>query len=178
MENKIRSPRYVLFTLLAFGFVAVVVGRGSLKALTFWDQSTIDQQTQTIADQTTQLSGFTQTTGYAKYTAVSTVEDKYTTVSWATRIKKVIDMLDELQSFSNGQDGSLVLSDFNVSLDTLSFKGRVSNLSLLYAGQSGTALIDKFKQLDFIGDMHIKNYTKNGEFFSFVLEANVNKDGK
>jgi hypothetical protein len=45
-------------------------------------------------------------------------------------------MLDELQSFSIGQTESLVLSDFNVSLDTISFKGRVSNLALLYAGQS------------------------------------------
>lgn len=178
MENKIRSPRYVVFTLFSFCLAGVLVIRGGLKALTFWDQSTLEQQTKTIAEQNAQLSGFTQMTGYAKYTAVSTIENKYTTVSWATRIKKVIDMLDELQSFSNGQDGSLVLSDFNVSLDTISFKGRVSNLSLLYAGQSGESLIDKFKQLDFIGDMHIKNYTKNGEYFSFVLEANVNKDGK
>ena len=178
MEKKIRSPRYVLFTLLAMCFAAVLLIRWSLKALAFWDQSTIEQQTQTIAQQNAELSGFTQMTGYAKYTAVSTVEDKYTTVSWSTRIKKVIDMLDELQSFSIGQTESLVLSDFNVSLDTISFKGRVSNLALLYAGQSGDSLIDKFKQLDFVDGMHIKNYTKNGDYFSFVLEANVKKDGK
>lgn len=178
MENKIRSPRYVLFTLFSFCLVGILVIRGGIKALTFWDQSTITQQTETISQQNAQLSGITQMTWYSKYTAVSTVEDRYTTVSWSTRIKKVIDMLDELQSFSIGQTESLVLSDFNVSLDTISFKGRVSNLALLYAGQSWDSLIDKFKQLDFVGDMHIKNYTKDGDFFSFVLEANVNKDGK
>lgn len=117
-------------------------------------------------------------TGYAKYLAATSIEGRYTEASWATRIKKVIAMLDDLESLSNGQSDRLVLSDFNVSLDTISFKGRVSDLSLLYAGGSGNALIDKFKTLDFISDMHIKNYTKNGDFFSFVLEANVNKDGK
>lgn len=145
--------------------------------MTLWDQSTIKTQVETIASQNAQLSGFTQMTGYAKYAAVSTIESKYTTVSWTTRIKKVIDMLDELQSLSNNEVGGLVLSDFNVSLDTISFKGRVSDLSILYAG-SGTSVIDRFKKLDFIDDMHIKNYTKNGDFFSFVLEANVTKDGK
>ena len=35
-----------------------------------------------------------------------------------------------------------------------------------------------YQLLYFIQDMHIKNYTKNGDFFSFVLEANVTKDGK
>jgi hypothetical protein len=42
------------------------------------------------------------------------------------------------------------------------------------------SLIDKFKDLNFIENMHIKNYTKgkDGNFFSFILEANVIKDGK
>lgn len=146
--------------------------------MAFWDQSTIEQYDKTIVEQNAQLSGLTQMTGYAKYMAVSTIENTYTTVSWSTRIKKVIDMLDELESFSDDESASLILSDFNVSLDTISFKGRVSDLSLLYAGKSGNALIDKFKQLDFIHDMHIKNYTKNWDYFSFVLEANVDKDGK
>jgi hypothetical protein len=178
MENKLRSPRYLIFTLVASAFGLALLARAGIVGLNFWNQSTLTQQSQTIAQQDAQLSGFSQMTGYVKYAAVSTIEDKYTTVSWATRIKKVIDMLDELQSFSHGQSGDLVLSDFNVSLDTISFKGKVSDLSLLYGGASGSSLIDQFKKLDFIGDMHIKNYTKNGNYFSFVLEANVNNDGK
>jgi hypothetical protein len=42
------------------------------------------------------------------------------------------------------------------------------------------SLIDRFKNLDFIENLYIKNYTreKNENFFSFILEANVIKDGK
>lgn len=122
MENKLRSPRYVLFTFVSTAFILVLLLWGGFKALAFWDQSTIEQQDQTILQQNAELSGLTQMTGYAKYAAVSTIENKYTTVSWSTRIKKVIDMLDELESFSDGDSGSLILSDFNVSLDTISFK--------------------------------------------------------
>jgi hypothetical protein len=75
-----------------------------------------------------------QMTGYAKYMAATHIEDQYTDASWSTRIKKVIAMLDELESFSDNQTERLVLSDFYVSLDTISFKGRVSDLSVLYAG--------------------------------------------
>jgi hypothetical protein len=62
MENKIRSPRYVLFTLFSFCLVGILVIRGGIKALTFWDQSTITQQTETISQQNAQLSGITQMT--------------------------------------------------------------------------------------------------------------------
>ena len=122
MENKLRGSRYMLFSFTAALFLVALGIRGGINAFIFLDHSTIETKAQTIASQDAQLSGFTQMTGYAKYTAVSTIEDKYTTVSWATRIKKVIDMLDELQSFSNGQTDTLILSDFNVSLDTISFK--------------------------------------------------------
>lgn len=77
----------------------------------------------------------------------------------------------------------MVLSDFKVSLENLSVRGKVSNLLLLYytSPEKGlVSLIDRFKKLDFISDMRIKNYSKDKDtgFFSFVLEANVNKDGK
>jgi len=42
------------------------------------------------------------------------------------------------------------------------------------------SLIDRFKNLDFIENLYIKNYTKDKDeiFFSFILEANVIKDAK
>jgi hypothetical protein len=76
-----------------------------------------------------------------------------------------------------------LLSDFNVDLQKISVKWQVSDLKLLYYSNSERwiiSLIDRFKNLDFIENLYIKNYTKDKDeiFFSFILEANVIKDAK
>ncbi|HCB51098.1 TPA: hypothetical protein DEP21_00690 [Patescibacteria group bacterium] len=130
------------------------------------------------------MQSYNEFTGFVKLQAVKELEGNYSEdIPWSTHIQKVIAMLGDIKNLDMSQDETLVLSDFNVSLDKLSVRGKVSNLLLLYytsAEKGMTSLIDRFKKLDFISDMRIKNYTKNKDtgFFSFVLEANVNKDGK
>ena len=89
-------------------------------------------------------------------------------------------MLEDLKRVQSGTPDTIVLSDFNVSLDKISLKGKVSDLKVLYASQSGTpSLLDRFSALDFIKDIHIQTYDQVGDngYFEFVLTANVVTDG-
>jgi hypothetical protein len=79
-----------------------------------------------------------------------------------------------------GDNGSIQLSDFKVSLESLSLRWTVTNLLLLYysAPERGfVSLLDRFAQLDFIQNMRVQNYTREQDGkFSFVLQANVIHD--
>jgi len=98
----------------------------------------------------------------------------------SVHIPKVISIVDALESLDGGDNGSIQLSDFKVSLDKISLRGTVSNLLLLYysAPERGfLSLLDRFADLDFIQDMRVQNYNKNQDgTFEFVLQANVIQD--
>ncbi len=115
--------------------------------------------------------------------AVKELEGKYDEIPWSIHIKKVISMLEEIKNLDQSGDETLILSDVNVDLEKISVKWRVSSLVLLYYSNPERwiiSLIDRFKNLDFIEKLYIKNYTREKEsnFFSFILEANVIKDAK
>jgi len=67
---------------------------------------------------------------------------------WADRINKVIEMLNELQNLTSNQTETITLSDFKVSLDGISLKGKVSSLLLLYYSNPDKniiSLLDRFE---------------------------------
>ncbi len=82
---------------------------------------------------------------------------------WADRISKVITMLNELKNLTSNQSETIALSDFKVSLDSISLKGNVSSLLLLYYSDPArkiVSLIDRFETLDFIDDIQIQSYDR------------------
>ncbi|MBU0627008.1 hypothetical protein KKG31_06565 [Patescibacteria group bacterium] len=82
---------------------------------------------------------------------------------WADRISKVIEMLNELKNITSNQSETIALSDFKVSLENISLKGKVSSLLLLYYSnpeRNIISLIDRFEKLDFIDDIHIQSYDR------------------
>lgn len=90
-------------------------------------------------------------------------------------------MLNELQNLTSNQSETISLSDFKVTLEGISLRGKVSSLLLLYYSNPGkniVSLLDRFEQLDFITDIKIKTYNKGEDnTFGFVLEAKVINDG-
>ena len=100
---------------------------------------------------------------------------------WAERINKVIEMLTELKNLTPSSNETIVLSDFKVSLESISLRGKVSSLLLLYYSnpeKNIISLIDRFEKLDFIKDIHIQTYNKGTDnAFDFVLEAKVTDNG-
>lgn len=155
----------------------------SIQAYIFILNKSIQDKETIITEQNIELENYKSLTGFTKLMAVKELEWKYDEIPRSTHINKVINMLEEIRNLDQSWDETLVLSDFNVDLQKISVKWRVSNLILLYysnPGKSIISLIDRFKNLDFIENLYIKNYTreKDWNFFSFILEANVIKDAK
>lgn len=178
-----KSYRKKYFKISSLLFWCVIILWIGIQGYTFWLNKNIKDKNNILQEQAQSLETYKNLTGFTKLMAVKELEGKYDEIPWSTHINKVITMLEDIKRVDKSNDETLLLSDFNVTLDKISVKGRVSNLILLYYSNPTkwiTSLIDKFKSLDFIENMHIKNYTKekDSNFFSFILEANVIKDAK
>ena len=142
---------------------------------------TITDKRQVLSWQTVQLKSYTLLTGYNKLQAVKILEEKQTTMPWSDHIAKMIAMLEDLKKVDTSTTDTIVLSDFNVSMDKITLKWQVSNLLLLYYSNPTkgiTSLIDRFSNLDFIQNIRIQTYDRVGDnnYYEFVLEANIIND--
>lgn len=178
-----KSHRKWYFRLTSFLFWITLIARAALQVYVFLLNKDIKDKDILIAKQNVALENYKSLTWFTKLMAVKELEGKYDEIARSTHIKKVITMLEEIKSLDQNWDETLILSDFNVDLQKISVRWRVSSLALLYYSNSErgiVSLIDRFKNLDFINNMYIKNYTreKDSNFFSFILEANVIKDAK
>ena len=162
----------LLLSLAAFGY---------LKVDMFLINQNITDKRVVLEDQTKQLESYKSFTGYNKLQAVKILEEKQTTVPRSDHITKVIQMLEDLKKVDTSTTDTIVLSDFNVSMDKITLKGQVSNLLLLYysnAARGINSLIDRFSSLDFVKNIRIQTYDRVGDnnYYEFVLEANVIND--
>jgi hypothetical protein len=144
-------------------------------------QKIADQQI-ILDGQNKELAMYKNLTWYIKLSAVRDLEKNTPhTMPWAERIDKIIKMLTDLRNITPTQNETIALSDFDVSLDKISLKGKVSSLLLLYYNDPSrniVSLLDRFQALDFIKDLRIQTYDRNAtdNTFGFVLEANVTAD--
>lgn len=134
-----------------------------------------------LEDQTKQLESYKLLTWYTKLQAVKILEEKQMTMPRSDHITKVIAMLEDLKQVDTSTTDTIVLSDFNVSMDKITLKGQVSNLLLLYYSnvpKGVKSLIDRFSSLDFVKNIRIQTYDRVGDnnYYEFVLEANVIND--
>jgi len=178
---KFHSHRKKYFQILLILLGLAVAGYLYLQGSMFWMNQQITDKKAVIAQQSTELDAYKQLPGYNKLQAVKILESKQTTMPWSDHITKVITMLNELKNITPSGGDSIALSDFNVSLDKITLKGKVSNLLLLYysdATKGVVSLFDRFSALDFVKDIRIQTYDKVGDnnYFEFVLEANVVND--
>jgi len=134
-----------------------------------------------LSTQTKQLEAYKLFTGYNKLQAVKILEEKQVSMPWSDHITKVIAMLEDLKQVDTSTTDTIVLSDFNVSLDKITLKWQVSSLLLLYYSNPAKgilSLIDRFSGLDFVKNIRIQTYDRVGDnnYYEFVLEANVIND--
>jgi len=54
--------------------------------------------------------------------AVKILEEKQATMPWSDHITKVIAMLQDIKQISSNATDSIILSDFNVSMDKITLK--------------------------------------------------------
>jgi len=137
----------------------------------------IKNNTKLLNQQNLQLEKIKTEIWYEKFDSVRKLENQSKVMPWFDHITKIIDILNGLKSVAMNESNSVILTDFNVSLDKISLRWKVSDLSVLYYSfpQNGIqSLIDKFETLDFIENMTIKSYNKiDNDYFEFVLEAKI-----
>ncbi len=94
-------------------------------------------------------------------------------------IQMVSQIFEDILGTDSSETNNIILSDFQISLDSISVNGYVTNLRILYASpatsQKKLSLIERFEQLPFLTDISIKNYTKDdsGVGYNFTLTAKV-----
>lgn len=167
----------ILLVILGISFVAFVY----IKVDMFLTNQSIKDKLDVLSGQTQQLESYKLLTGYNKLQAVKILEEKQVTMPWSDHITKVIAMLEDLKKVDTSTSDTIVLSDFNVSIDKITLKWQVSNLLLLYysnAPKGIRSLIDRFSSLDFVKNIRIQTYDRVGDnnYYEFVLEANVVND--
>lgn len=174
-----RWKTYFQVLLIVLGLFLVAFAY--LKVDMFLMNQEITDKHAVLSGQTAQLESYKLLTGYNKLQAVKILEEKQVTVPWSDHITKVIAMLEDMKKVDTSTTDTIVLSDFNVSMDKITLKGQVSNLLLLYyssPSKSIRSLIDRFSSLDFVKNIRIQTYDRIGDnnYYEFVLEANVIND--
>ncbi|MFA7717391.1 MAG: hypothetical protein WC875_01645 [Candidatus Absconditabacterales bacterium] len=175
------SRRKVYFQVILGLFVLSILGYLFFLGDGFLVRQTIASQNKVLKEQTAIADSYKALTGYNKLQAVKLLEGQQAEIPRSDHIKKVIQMLEDIKDVQGGGSGSIILSDFKVGLDSISLKGQVSSLLLLYysnAEKGIVSLLDRFSQLDFINNIRVQTYDRVGEsgYFQFVLEANVTND--
>ena len=92
----------------------------------------------------------------------------------------LIDVLNQIQDNNYIGANVIKLSDFTISPTSLSLKGKVVDLILLYYSskeKNYTSVIDRFTNLPFISNLRIQHYTKVGDYYEFVLTADIDLNG-
>lgn len=175
-----RNVRYKLSRLSVVLFVVVIALCVYLQVSIFLTKQQIHKQQNILAEKNQELEQMLSNQTFTKLETTRYLSQTLRQMPWSVHIPKVISIVDALQSLDGGDNGSVKLSDFKVSLDKISLRGTVSNLLLLYysAPERGfLSLLDRFAQLDFIQDMRVQNYSKSADgTFEFVLQANVIHD--
>ncbi|MBQ7074627.1 hypothetical protein IJM86_06385 [bacterium] len=151
----------------AYLYGYATIGERSLVALRE-ESSQLQQQNAT----------FFQDPLFEKFSFSKKLENENFQMPWSDHIEKVSRILEDITDVGTGSY-NIILEDFQISLESISLKGSVSSLRVLY-NMSNNAnakkpLLQRFQELEFLKDIAIQTYDKkNGELgYSFVLTAKV-----
>lgn len=98
------------------------------------------------------------------------INNKEKTTNWSDNINNLIRMYTELQSISRTTNNGIILTDFTIQQGSIQVRGQIQELKYMYIKNG---IIDRFSALDFVDNITIPYYQKNGEYFDFVLKADV-----
>lgn len=169
--KKMRLPwkRVYVFVLLVFILYVGYWGyNAAMNQVMVGEQKNLQED---IAGKNAEIQKAHDTSDYMTYLAGKKLVASQNAGSWLDRISRVIQIFTTLQSLGGG---NVQFSDFKIDYDGISLRGTVPNLSYIYAKDG---VIDQFVQLDFIRNVAIQDYKKNGEVFAFTLTADISLHG-
>lgn len=105
-----------------------------------------------------------------KYEIARYINNKESITNRSDNINNLIRMYTELQNVARTTNNGIILTDFTIQQDAIQVRGQISELKFMYIKNG---IIDRFSSLDFVDDITIPYYQKNGEYFDFILRADV-----
>ena len=105
-----------------------------------------------------------------RYDIARYINNKEKTTNWSDNINNLVRMYTELQSIARTTNNGIILSDFTIQQDSIQVRWQILELKYMYIKNG---IIDRFSALDFVDNITIPYYQKNGEYFDFVLKADV-----
>jgi hypothetical protein len=82
----------------------------------------IEKGNKVLAQQNIQIKKLKTDMGYEKFASIRKLENESKVMPWFDHINKIIDILNTLQSVDASESDSVILTDFNVSLDKISLR--------------------------------------------------------
>lgn len=108
-----------------------------------------------------------------KYEIARYINNKESITNRSDNINNLIRMYTELQNVARTTNNGIILNDFTIQQDSIQVRGQIAELKFMYIKNG---IIDRFSALEFVDNITIPYYQKNGEYFDFVLRANVIKE--
>lgn len=170
-EQKVRLPWKKVYWVVVVGFLLYAGYRaynfGMTQVMRVQERSLSSH----IAEKEAQIQKANEVPDYKTYVAAKKLIVQQTEGARLDRLSRVIEIFTKLQSLGGG---NVQFSDFKIDFDLISLRGTVPNLSYIYAKNG---VIDQFVALDFITDVAIKDYRKQGDTFAFTLTADISLNG-
>lgn len=179
MENwqtkKFRTTWESIFMIAVAVLIIAILVLVWWRVYTIVQQQRINSRNDQLEERQEELKTFESAVEYDRFIAVKDLEAKSIDMPWFEHIPKILSMFQDLKELDKDPTHTITLSDFFVSLEEISLRWTISSLRTLYYNtESFKALLDRFKELDFIKDIRIKSYEKVGSTnFEFILNANV-----
>jgi hypothetical protein len=117
-----RNIRYRLSRLSIVLFVVLIAVCLYLQVSIFLTKQQISKQQDILTQKNQELEQMLSNQTFTKLETTRYLSQTLRQMPWSVHIPKVIGIVDALQSLDGGDNGSIQLSDFKVSLESLSLR--------------------------------------------------------
>jgi len=147
-----------------------------LRTTIFKNKAKLDSQNQIMTQINSKIESLAQFDDYIKLEFANKIKiENKNEINRKDRINLIIETLDTMNNISYGWWKWIKLYDFDISLEKMSLRWEVSDISLLYfeSNQNEINIIDLIKKLPFVEDIEIKRYENEMDNIKFWLNATL-----
>lgn len=167
-----------LFLLLFIALLALLWRSSFLWVNSIITNRLITQEQKKITQLQTNLDNFSQIPWFDKLQIITDLENNLKQIPRSRHIQQVSSIFQDILSTDQSETQNIILSNFSITLDSISVNGYVSNLRILYTSTDPAkraSLIQRFENLPFLNDIKIQNYTRSDDQmgYNFTLTAKV-----
>ena len=164
---KVRSGRRCIYVLSFVVFFAAIWLYAYSLAQTKYYESLSRAEQEKITVLNNDIAAAQKDERYVKFTVAKDIVAQNTLVWRWDRLSRILNVFSKLQQLGWS---NIRFSDFSLDYESLSLKGNVTDLKLVYWKWW---VIDMFNDLEFLSEITIPSYKKSDDWFTFSLAAKV-----